>query len=121
MLGETHDPADKNKGIMYGVEVPSGKVLFTKALPYTVPFNWTTGLIVDKDLYDYRIGPDGFIWTFLSVGRNSVLVRIDPRDAAVHVVGKTDAIGQFVFAGNDLYMAGTTNLRRLKNIVPTDN
>jgi hypothetical protein len=111
LLGETHDPATGDKtGILFGVEVPSGKVLFTKPVPATVPFNWAQG----TDKWDFRLGPDGFVWTFLG----NVLVRIDPRDARVYVLGKVDPAGEIVFLGRDLYLTGSTQLRRLKGIVP---
>jgi len=45
-----------------------------------------------------------------------VLVRIDPRDARVHVVGKVDPVGYSTFAGNDLYLSGSEKLRRIRNI-----
>ena len=41
--------------------------------------------------YEYHAlvrGPDGFIWTYLK----DVLVRIDPKDAGVHVVGRIDPV-----------------------------
>jgi hypothetical protein len=115
MLAETHDPEKKGAGFLYAFEVPSLKVLWRKPLPYAVPFDWSQGL----DKYDYRFGPDGFIWTVLDAKTHRALVRIDPRDATVHVVGKVAGnIGQFVFVGNDLYMSGATDLRVVRNVVP---
>jgi len=57
-------------------------------------------------------GPDGFIWTYL----RDVLVRIDPRDARIYVVGKVDPVGCPTFVGNDLYLSGSDQLRRVRNI-----
>jgi len=59
-------------------------------------------------------GPDGFIWTYLK----DVLVRIDPRDARIHVVGKIDPVGSPTFVGNDLYFSGSEQLRRIRNVAP---
>jgi hypothetical protein len=64
---------------------------------------------------DFARGPDGFVWTFLK----DALVRIDPKDARVHVVGRIDAPGRPTFVGNDVYLAGTQLLRRIRNIVPS--
>jgi hypothetical protein len=57
-------------------------------------------------------GPDGFIWTYLQ----NVLVRIDPQDARVHVVGRVDPVGHPTFVENDLYLSGSEQLRRIRNI-----
>ena len=59
-------------------------------------------------------GPDGFVWTWL----NDVFVRIDPKDASVHVVGKVDPPGQPTFVGRDVYFAGPEQLRRIRDIAP---
>jgi len=60
-------------------------------------------------------GHDGVVWVFLK----NVLVRIHPKDASVHVVGRIDPPGKPPFAGNDIYFTGTRHLRRIRNIVPT--
>jgi hypothetical protein len=52
------------------------------------------------------------VWTYLK----DVLVRIDPKDASVHVVGKIEPLGRPTFVGNDVYFAGTEQLRRIRNI-----
>jgi hypothetical protein len=44
------------------------------------------------------------------------LVRIDPKDAGVHVVGKIDSAGWPTFVGRDLYLSGSEQLRRIPNI-----
>lgn len=110
MLGETHDPNVKGGGVLYAVKVPSGEVVFRKPIPAGIPFDWAQGL----DKWDYKLGPDGFIWTVLG----KTLVRIDPRDASIHAVGKAESIGQFVFVGRDLYMSGANALRVVRNVVP---
>jgi len=52
------------------------------------------------------------LWTYLQ----NVLVRIDPTDARVRVVGKIDPVGYPTFVGNDVYFAGPEQLRRIRNI-----
>jgi hypothetical protein len=110
MLGITHDPQVKGGGVLYAVKVPSGERVFQKKLPASVPFNWIDGI----DRWDFQLGPDGFIWTVLG----NTLVRIDPRDASVHPVGKAESIGQFVFVGRDLFLSGASTLRVVRNVVP---
>ena len=69
----------------------------------------------DSYVYEHlTLGPDGFVWTFMQ----DVLVRIDPNDARIHVVGKIDPVGYPTFVGNDEYFAGSERLRRIRNIVP---
>ena len=64
---------------------------------------------------DFARGPDGFVWTFLK----DALVRINLKDARVHVVGRIDVPGRPTFVGNDVYFTGTQHLRRIRNIVPS--
>jgi hypothetical protein len=47
-----------------------------------------------------------------------VLVRIDPKDAGVHVVGKIAPVGYPTFVGRDIYLSGPEQLRRIRNVVP---
>ncbi len=58
-------------------------------------------------------GPDDFMWTYL----RNVLVRIDPKDARVHVVGRVDPVGWPTFVGNDVYFSGPEPLRRIRTLV----
>jgi hypothetical protein len=58
-------------------------------------------------------GPDGFIWTYIK----DVLVRINPQDARIHVVGKIEPVRSPTFVGNDLYLSGSERLRRIRNVV----
>ena len=53
------------------------------------------------------------MWTFLK----DVLVRIDPKDASVHVVGKITPVGYPTFVGKDIYLSGPEQLRRIQDIV----
>lgn len=44
--------------------------------------------------------------------------RIDPRDAAIRIIGRLDRGGCTAFAGRDIYLAGSADLRRVKGVVP---
>ncbi len=117
MLGVTWQGSDQYRGVLYGVEVPSGKVFFRKQIPWGVPFAWREG----TGQWDFKKGPDGFIWATLENGKGrTALVRIDPRDANVQVLGRITPSGKMAFAGRDLYLSGTEQLRRLPNIVPLE-
>ena len=112
------DPERSDGSLLYGVDAATGEVLFRKALPWPVSSErarWC-GCWVDPPYEYYGLvrGPDGFAWTWLK----SVLVRINPKDASAHVVGKIDPLGMPTFSGNDVYFSGTEQLRRLRNIVP---
>jgi hypothetical protein len=58
-------------------------------------------------------GPDGFVWTYLK----DVLVRINPQDATVHVVGPIAPVGYPTFVGQELYLFGPEQSRRIRNVV----
>jgi hypothetical protein len=114
LLGLTSNP-DRPGSILYGVDVVAGEVLFAKDLPSPVSVDDHWPHWVDPS-YEYNAfvrGPDGFVWTYL----RDVLVRIDPKNASVHVVGKIDPVGWPTFVGNDIYFSGPEQLRRIHNIV----
>jgi hypothetical protein len=117
LLGLTVDTVTSGRpgtGLLYGVDAASGEVFFRKALPWRVSVDdyWPHWVDPSYEYLSLTRGPDGFFWTYL----RDVLVRIDPRDASVHVVGKVDPVGHPTFVGNDLYLSGSTQLRRIRNV-----
>lgn len=90
--------------------------------------------------FDFKLGPDGQVWTYTGGKMEAVnaekawglayedasLVRINPEDGAITMVGKVGRVGRMAFQGKDLYLTGgskyhTTDagfLRRIKRIVP---
>jgi hypothetical protein len=117
LLGLTMDPEHPDGSLLYGVDVATGETLFRKALPRPVSADAYWPHWVDPS-YEYEAlvrGPDGFAWTWLK----DVLVRIDPKDARVHVVGKMDPPGWPTFVGRDVYFSGPEKLRRIRNIAPS--
>jgi hypothetical protein len=112
VIGWTEDPAAEGASILYGVDVNERKVLFRKNLPFPLPVRIGGQ---QHERWDFRLGPDGKIWTFM--GRGETLVRIDPKDASVEVLGRLKTGGQIAFSGHDLYLGGNENLRRVKAVV----
>ena len=116
LLGLASDRERADRSILYGVDVTKGETLFTQELPSPVSTDASWPHWVDPS-YEYHAflpGPDGFVWTYLK----DVLVRIDPKDASVHVVGKVDPVGWPTFVGRDVYLSGSEQLRRIRNVVP---
>jgi hypothetical protein len=105
LLGLAANGAERGKsgsGLLYGVDVVTGEVQFRKLLTSAVSTDdyWPHWVDLSYEYLDLARGPDGFIWTYLK----NVLVRIDPTDASVHVVGKIDPVGHPTFIGNDMYL-----------------
>lgn len=117
VIGWANDPADeKTKSILYGVDVETGQVVWKKTLPVRLPVRIGSN---QMERWDWRLGPDGWIWTFMGGNDDGdVLVRIDPRTAAIEAVARFSPGGRLAFAGRDVYLSGTTALRRAKGIVP---
>jgi len=120
LLGLTVEGADWGQpgaGILYGIDVATGDVLFRKTLPWRVSVDdyWPHWVDPSYEYLSLTRGPDGFVWTYLK----DVLVRIDSTDASVHVVGKIEPLGRPTFVGRDMYLAGTEQLRRIRNLVPS--
>ena len=117
LLGLTASGTESGKPgstLLYGADATTGDVLFRKPLPSPVSTDdhWPHWVDPSYEYLDLVLGPDGFIWTYLK----NILVRIDPKDARVNVVGKIDPVGHVTFVGNDLYLSGPEQLRRIRNI-----
>jgi len=108
ILGWTEDPGDPKASILYAVDVDGPRLVFAKTLPCPLPVAIGSN---QQEAWDFRLGPDGRVWTFLS----GVLVRVDPSDGAIAPVGRPDAPGRIAFAGGKLYLGGATALRRVKD------
>jgi hypothetical protein len=117
LLGLTSNPEHADRSVLYGVDVTGSNVLFTKDLPspVSVDSHWPHWVDPSYEYLAFVRGPDGFVWTYL----RDALVRIDPKDASVHVVGKIDPVGWPTFVGNDVYFSGSEKLRQIRNIVRT--
>src|SRR5439155_2088710 len=107
LLGLTISGAEYGKpgsGLLYGADVASGATLFTKNLPWPVSIDdyWPHWVDPSYEYLGLVSGPDGFFWTYLKY----VLVRIDLKDASVHVIGKIDPFGYPTFVGRDVYLCG---------------
>ena len=121
VIGLTQDGANDDQSILYGVDVEKGEVAFRRTLSFKLDVRIGSN---QKERWDYRLGPDGCIWTFI----NQVLVRIHPEDARVEVLGEmrftnwhnAKGPGRIAFSGRDIYLAGYQQLRRVKGIVPAN-
>ncbi len=94
--------------LLYGFDPASGKILWTKSVP-SPPV--TAFSQVRRQAYSFRRGPKGFIWTFF----DKTLVRIDPRNASVEPIGRTES-AQLAFAAGGVYIAGGPMLRRIEGL-----
>jgi len=96
-----------NSSVLYGVDVKTGKVFFRHVLPLKLPVRIGSN---QKEAFDFRLGPKGAVWTFME----RCLVRISPGNGVIRPVGKISRGGAIAFSGDDIYLAGTTALRRIK-------
>lgn len=95
-----------DKGLLYGLSAKTGEVLWEKAVPEGPITSFSQ---VRRHAYTFRRGPKGYLWCFLG----QALVRIDPRDARVDVIGRMRP-SQLAFVGEGIYAAGGNRLQRLK-------
>ena len=110
VLGITQDPDDPKKStVLYGVDVLSGKVLFQKKIPFRLAVGVKSN---QREPFDYRLGPDGWVWTFI----NNRLVRINPDNAEIEVLGRVKRGGKIAFSGNDIYLSNDARLRKIPNL-----
>jgi len=108
-----------DEDILFGMDIQTGKVLFQKKIP--VQFCAYVGSPAMND--EFVLGPDGYIWTYLAAPNSLAvaLVRINPKDAQIQVMGRVRYRGPMAFSGRDLYRGsklGHHRIRRIANIVP---
>lgn len=111
VMGWTENPDDpKRSSILYGVDATARKLLFTKKLPFAMPIDIGG---YQKDPWDFRMGPDGKVWTFIEYR----LTRIDPADASLEFLGVIEPGGRMAFAGGDLFLGGKETLRCVRGLL----
>ena len=113
LLGITEDPVAKGGGLLYGLDAATGETLFQRKLTRVLNFPWTQG----NSPWDFTVGPDGFVWTYLG----DVLVRIDPSDTRIHVVGRVEDYGHLHFVGSDVYLTHGNGMRMLSGVALTQH
>ena len=109
VIGWAPDPENEKASILYAVEAREPKLLFAKPLPCPLPVAIGSN---QQEAWDFRIGPDGWVWTFV----NGVMVRIDPANGEIHPLGKPATAGQIAFSHGQVYLGGTSALRRVKGL-----
>ena len=107
VLGMTAAPAGEKASVIYGLHAESGEVAFVKKIPFPMDVRIGSN---QREPWDYRLGPHGHVWTYV----NRVLVRIDPKDASIQVIGKPARGGRLAFSGSDVYLSASEHLRRIK-------
>lgn len=112
LIGWTENPDDASEqsSILYGIDTAKRTVAFTKVLPVRLPASIGSN---QQEAFDFRLGPDGKIWTHTTTG---VLLRIDPHDAHVEVLGNIKTGGRIAFSGSDVYLSHGTALRCLPGL-----
>lgn len=109
ILCASADPQAQGAGLLYGVDITTGELLFTKKVPQDFQFNEGT---ITNGTTDFRLGPDGRVWTWLG----NRLIRINPADVSIEVLGTVSPPGRLAFAGADVYLAGTEELRVIRGL-----
>lgn len=136
----TYGHMDKTSQL-YLVDVESGQTIWIRTLPYPAGFRMNENAR-GKDGFAFKQGPDGKVWTYTGgrfdrapggkgwwysyLGPDLALIRIDPKDGAIDVVGRLDRPGEIAFSGRDLILSGGCTylpeenvwLRRIRNILP---
>ena len=110
VIGWTENPEDEKSSILYGYDADAGEVAWRKVIPFPLPIRIGGN---QKECFDFRLGPDGKVWTYMG---KSVLVTIDPADGRVAPVGQVKRGSQIAFSGGNVYVAGTPALRRLRGV-----
>ncbi len=110
ILGACADPETEGQWLLYGVDVASGEVLFRRPVPGSLRLDTGTNR---HGRNEYRVGPDGNVWAYIG----DVLVRIHPEDVRIEPLGGVSPPGRIAFAGEDVYLAATDELRVIRGIV----
>jgi hypothetical protein len=110
VLGWTVNGEDTQTSVLYGADVEAGTVAFRVVLPYPLPVSIGSN---QQEAFDFRLGPDGKVWTVI----DNRIVRIDPKDASIQVVGRVAKGGRLAFSGKDVYLGAGPTLRRITGLM----
>ena len=111
VIGWTEDPATPKAGsILYGYDAEKNAIVWTKPLPVPLPVRIGSN---QRENFDYRLGPDGKVWTYMNKG---VMVTVAPANGRIEVIGKVRSGGPIAFSGGAVYVGGTAAVRRLKGV-----
>ena len=114
VMGWTSSPDNPQASILYVVDVEGPRVVHRKSLPCPLPVAIGSN---QQEAWDFRIGPDGMVWTFMG----GAMVRIDPAGATVHALGRLSTPGRIAFSKGKVFLGGTTFVRQVKGLaVPED-
>ncbi len=108
IVGWTENPENDKASILYACDPSEGRLIFRKDLPVSLPVAIGSN---QQEAWDFRLGPDGWIWTFVG----NALVRMDPHSGHVQVAGRLSRTGCLAFAGDRVYLGGTTAVRRIRD------
>jgi hypothetical protein len=106
VFGWASHPAEAGRSILYLADIPAKTVVYTKELPFAMP---VTPDSLRTEAWDFRMGPDGAIWTFL----DDALTRITPLDGCIDVLGKVEP-GQIAFSNGAILLGGQPQVRSVK-------
>lgn len=90
----------------YKVDVGRGNLLLATNLPAPA---FGAMAMADRRL---TLGPDGYFWIYLG----NALYRIDPAGGGAQKIADDNGAYNTVFQGDDLYLYGGTELRRIRNL-----
>lgn len=111
IVGWTVEPGQPQASRLYCVDTTGPRIAWEQKLLFSLPVGLGSN---QQEAWDFRLGPDGRVWTFLA----GCLVRIDPASGRIDPVGKLTPGGPLAFVGTDLYLGGMTMLRRARGVVP---
>lgn len=109
IIGWTEDPKNEKASILYEVDVRQRKLLFAEPIPFPLPVVVGSN---QQEAWDFRIGPDGWVWTFVG----GVMVRVNPDNGEISTIGRIAPAGRIAFAEGQVYLGGTTAVRRIRDV-----
>lgn len=83
---------------VYKVDVSTGETVYLK--DYINVNSWSFG-IGSSTAYDFKIGPDGFMYTYFNIYGTPILSRIKPNIGGVELIGNLGT-GRLAFIGDTL-------------------
>lgn len=114
VIGTTSwEDSGNNHAYIYKVDASTGEMVYLK--DYVNVTNSSFG-IGTSTAYDFKMGPDGFIYTYFNIYGLPILSRVEPTIGGVELIGNVGT-GRIAFIDDTIYIGTGSKLTKVEGVL----